>query len=219
MDGAHTKNKQALIHDILLMYSALCHTGRPTVFTEKSTKLLLEHLQIKDSTSDYFHSRLLNRQIKHTFWEIVRKLTHRVLTELEKVIRSRQRSSWPICFAAMLILSLCIEKVQILADAHVEAAKSSEPQSLAGLEDEPRNTCQTLDENLFGQLVNIFHTLFRTAKGESGGLNPFRDGFDSRTEEGFDEATMRMVYEIRKDYMGDFMQTIAVYLNLTDSHL
>jgi hypothetical protein len=30
---------------------------------------------------------------------------------------------------------------------------------------------------------------------------------------------MRMVYEIRKDYMGDFMQTIAVYLNLTDSHL
>ena len=117
------------------------------------------------------------------------------------------------------MLSLCIERVQVLADAHVEAAKSSDPHSLAGLEDEPRNTCRNLDENLFGQLVNIFHTLFRTAKGESGGLNPFRDGFDSGTEEGFDETTMRMVYEIRKVSMRDCMRTIAVYLNLTDSHL
>lgn len=208
--------KPPLIRDVLLLYSALCHTGRPTVFTDESTRLLLNHLQIEDSTSEYFHSRLLNRQIKHAFYEINRKLTHRVLNELEKVIRSRQRSSWPICFAAMLILSLCIEKVQVLADAHVEAAKSSETQPLTGLEDELRNICQRLDEVLFGQLVHVFHTLFRTSKGDSGGLNPFRDGFECGVEDGFDEGAMRMVQETRNGVLGNGMSTIVVYLNPAD---
>jgi hypothetical protein len=149
---------------------------------------------------------LLNREIKHTFWKIVRKLTHRVFIELEKVIRSRQRSSWPIYFAAILILSICVEIVQIIANYHATAAKSSDPHSLAALEDEPRNTCQKLEDFPFGQLVHIFHALFRTAKGESGGLNPFRDGFEGGVEDGFDEAAMEMVQEMRKAALGDGMQ-------------
>jgi hypothetical protein len=159
---------------------------------------------------------LLNRQIKHAFYEINRKLTHRVFTELEKVIRSRQRSSWPIYFSAMLILSLCIEKVQVLADSHVNAAKSSDPGSLAGLEDEPKNTCQKLDDIPFGQLVHIFHTLFRTVKGDSRGLNPFRDGFERGVEEGFDEAAISMVQEIKKDALGDGMRAVSVCLKFAN---
>jgi hypothetical protein len=84
------------------------------------------------------------------------------------------------------------------------------------MEDEPRNTCQRLDEVPFGQLVHIFHTLFRTSKGDSGGLNPFRDGFEFGVEDGFDEAAMRMVQEIRKEALGNGMSTIVVCLNPAD---
>jgi hypothetical protein len=111
----------------------------------------------------------------------------------------------------MLILTMCVEIVQILANYHATAAKSSDPHSLAALEDEPRNTCQKLDDFPFGQLAHIFHTLFRTAKGESGGLNPFRDGFESGVEEGFDEAAMGLVQEIKKAALGDGMH-IFIYV-------
>lgn len=96
----------------------------------------------------------------------------------------------------MLLLCLVIEQVQTLVDAHIQVMKSSEPDLLVGLENEPKESCQILDTTVYEQLAHIFHTIYRTKKEERDGCNPFGD-LQMEEDAGFDEASMAMIRELK----------------------
>jgi hypothetical protein len=58
-------------------------------------------------------SQLLNRQLKHTMFVLLKETTRRVLENLEKELRSRTRASWAPCFCVILILCICAEELQV----------------------------------------------------------------------------------------------------------
>lgn len=84
-----------------------------------------------------------------------------------------------------------------MADAHTHAAKLSDP-SLDDLDDELKTSCQALDDIVYGQLEHIFHVHFRTMKGGSGAVNPFRDDLANIGGLEFDDATKTMVLEVKQ---------------------
>lgn len=159
--------------------------------------VILEHLDLMKENEKLYSSRLLNRQIKSVMFSTCQQLAVKFLSEFEKLFRKRQRSLWPVCFSAMLLLCLVIEQAQTLADAHVQVMKSSEPDSLVGLENEPRESCQNLDRTVYAQLTHVFHTIYRTKKEERDGSNPFRD-IEGDEDAGFDEAAMAMIRELKE---------------------
>jgi len=67
------------------------------------------------------------------------------------------------------------------------------------MEEEPQKACQDLEDGPCAQLTHLFHALYRTGKRDSGGLNPFRDGFEMDAEKHFDAAGMMMIRDIKKN--------------------
>ena len=98
---------------------------------------------------------------------------------------------------------MCIEQLQISAQAHVDAARfwSSETLSAAELEDELRQACQQLDDMPFKQVTRVFHGVYKTAREESGRLyrsNPIRDDdWVVLRQTKLDEAALTMIGTVR----------------------
>lgn len=95
---------------------------------------------------------------------------------------------------------MCIEQLQISAQAHVDAARlwSSETLSTARLETELRQACRQLDEVPFTRITKLFHMVFRTTKeGKTGGLNPFRDPDAISEEAGLEQAVVVIIGTIQ----------------------
>lgn len=63
---------------------------------------------------------------------------------------------------------------------------------------EPQKSCQAMEDIVFGQLIHIFHTLFRTHKADQGGFNPLTAYNDQAAESTFDDASMTMIREIKE---------------------
>jgi hypothetical protein len=166
---------------------------------DSSAAVILARLRWDHEDGKRYSSRLLNRQMKSIIYNTCQDLTSRFLIELEKLFKKRQRSLWAITFAAMILVCTAIEQVQTITDAHVQVVKSTEPNVLARLDNEPRESCSQLDDTVYGQLNYIFHTIYRTTKGERNGLNPFTEKFSGNDEEGFDDAAMSMVREIQQN--------------------
>jgi hypothetical protein len=91
-----------------------------------------------------------------------------------------------------------MEQVQSLVYTHIQVAGSSGPGSLAGHQNKLHEPCDLLEEAVYGQLTYVFHALYRTSKGENGGLNPFGDYFTADNEPGFDNAAINMIGEIKE---------------------
>lgn len=98
-----------------------------------------------------------------------------------------------------------MEQMQTLAGAHVQAARVGQPGSIAELGKEPQQYWETVEGMPYAQLTHLFHTLYRTGKGDTGGLNPFREDFASRTDVSFDEIAMAMISEMKKKVMDNGM--------------
>lgn len=193
-----TELKHPAIEGGLLLCSAIYAASRPLLIEESSATSILEHLGRDKENEKLYSSRLLHRQMKSIVYMACKRLVNDFLMELEKLFRKRQRALWPICFAAMLLLCLAIEQVQTLADTYVQALKSSEPETLVALEDDPRKSCRNLEETVYEQMKLVFHAIFRTTKGDKDGLNPFGGEFNGGEEAGFDNAAMRMIEEIKE---------------------
>jgi hypothetical protein len=161
--------------------------------------MIFYHTQTKYPSVEFYSSRLLNRQLKHITFKICRDLTFKFLSKLEKAVRSRDKTFWPIFFASMILLCSTIEHDQILLNAHVQTARVAQPDAVLGMDEEPQKACLDLEEGPCAQLTHLFHALFRTGKRDSGGLNPFRDEFELNTEKHFDAASMTMIREIKKN--------------------
>jgi len=192
----------------LLLYSAITAASRPLLIDDLSAATILQSLGVETEDGKLYSSRLLNRQIKSIIFNACRQLTNKFLAELEKLMKKRQKFLWPICFSSMLILCLAIEQVQTLVDAHIQVIRSSDPESLIGLEEEPRDSCQVLDRIVYGQLVHLFHTIYRTQKVEKDGLNPFGEEFKGGVEAGFDPATIMMIQKVKDEVISNGMYQI-----------
>lgn len=190
-----------LIHSCLLLYISLCFGPQPSVFPA-STAQSGEVRQLMTVSAQVYTSRLLSRQSKGIFYNIATKYAQEVLTLLEKFIRSRERSTWPVCFAAMLLLCVCIERLQMVSVAQTVFDIDSQREKSG---DEPYKSCKAMDDLAFGQLVHIFHTLYRTHKVDQGGFNPFVSAQETTSESGFNEAAKTMIREMKEKSFGNGM--------------
>ncbi|KAK0123923.1 hypothetical protein ONS95_008913 [Cadophora gregata] len=193
--------KNKLIHDCFKLVATIRSVNRPVIFTPSSATRILSHLQIESPADQLYSSRILNRQTKALSYHISRLMMTRVLSQLEKTMRSRDKSFWPICFAAMLLLTYCMEQMEVLAGAHVQAARLGDQEARAAVEKEPREYCAMVDVGPFAQLSHLFHALYRTGRADSGGLNPLREDFESRDIAGFDDAATNMIRTMREKTM------------------
>ncbi|PVH76539.1 hypothetical protein DL98DRAFT_291268 [Cadophora sp. DSE1049] len=130
-------------------------------------------------------------------------MTTKVLAQLEKTMRSRDKSLWPTCFAAMLLLAYCMEQMEVLAGAHVHAARMGDLEARAAVEKEPEEYCGMVDDGPFAQLSHLFHALYRTGRPDTGGLNPLREDFGSRDDAGFDDVASKMIRNVREKVMNN----------------
>jgi len=62
-----------------------------------------------------------------------------------------------------------------------------------------------MDDIPCAQLTHLFHALYRTSKGETGGLNPFKDDPSKLKEYGFDNAGIAMIREIKERVLNNRM--------------
>lgn len=84
-----------------------------------------------------------------------------------------------------------------------EATFAKSPGEDAYLEDEPRMSCQMMEDVIYGQLTHIFITLFHPQRGGQGGFNPFHAGHTAKSEESFDDSSRRMIQDIRENIFGN----------------
>lgn len=160
--------KHPLLHDVLLFHLMSYITSRPILFTESSAATIINKLGNDYSGSKYFSSRLLNMQIKRVIHLASFTILNRVLSHLEKVLRSRTTSLWSVSVCTTLILCLCVEQIQNQAHAHITTLKASS--NLPGhLIQEPQQSCGSLEDMLFLHLSKIFHSVYRTRQS---GTNP-----------------------------------------------
>jgi hypothetical protein len=152
--------------------------------------------------SQVFTSRLLNHQAKRIFLSLAKTHAENVLTGLEKLLRSRNRSNWPVCFATMLMLCVCMERLQMHS---VTEAAFTRPLGEEAPVNEPGESCQLIEDIPYGQLSHIFNTIFRTPKGDRGCFSPFTPHLAEESESSFDESSKIMIQEIREKIFGNSM--------------
>ncbi|KAH9215926.1 hypothetical protein DL95DRAFT_388239 [Leptodontidium sp. 2 PMI_412] len=195
--------KDNLIHDCFKLIATIRSINRPVLFTSSSATHILTHLQIDSPASQLYSSRILNRQTKALSYHTSRIMTTKVLSQLEKTMRSRDKSLWPTCFAAMLLLAYCMEQMEILARAYIQAAKMGDPESKAAVGNEPEEYCEMVDGGPYAQLSHLFHALYRTGKADNGGLNPLREDFGGQDDAGFDGVAIKMICGVREKVLGN----------------
>ncbi|KAF8861223.1 hypothetical protein BDZ45DRAFT_282132 [Acephala macrosclerotiorum] len=184
-----------LIRYCLLLCLTLRYAARSSVFVPSPDQAT----QVTDLMTDpgkVYTSRLLNHQTKGIFYRLAMTYAQEIFTMLEKLMRSRDRSTWPICFASMLILFVCMERLQMLAVNQTAFVRSENHETIP--EDEPQSTCRALEDIPFGQLIQIFHAIYRTQKNEQHSFNPFVRGWISAGIPPFEGAAMTMVSEIKQ---------------------
>ncbi|RDL36433.1 uncharacterized protein BP5553_05785 [Venustampulla echinocandica] len=193
MQSVNTLLHDTLLHDALLSHLILTAMSQPIKFTATSATSLVEQLKIQCPPSESFSSRMLDRQIKQILYSLNRKIVTRLLGNLERLIRGRKASSWPICFSTIIMLCLSMEQVQIQAWFHASSLKSS----AVWRRQLPHEASRLLDELPFSQFSHLFHSIYRTTQVDKGGLNPFRGTIESHHERGFDPTALIMIGSFR----------------------
>ena len=157
----------------------------------------------------FLSSRLLNRQLKCVMHRLHIELTREVLEGLEKSLRSRTRDAWGPSFAAILVLSLCIEGLQTAADTFVVCDLIKEGQASKLQREMSAEACNEVEEYPFEKCVRLFHEIYKSGRvgnagGRERGFNPLRAPGDDR-EMGLDLPTELMarsmyclIYNARK---------------------
>ena len=180
--------------------------GRIITFTKDSAKNAIAQIRTPMQLP-YQHSltnRLINRQIKQVMYEILQELTRDVLEGLEKELRTRSKASWAATFCVILILSICVEAVQVATDAFIVQALIKGADTIGkATRDTGIEISRSLDDLLFKHYTELFHLIYRTSRPKHGhrnerGFNPIRDGVDIDEKEGINNSTEHLVNDIRK---------------------
>lgn len=133
--------------------------------------------------------RMINIQIKHVMYTLIRDKYLEVLEELEKDLRPKDLTLWAPNFCCILILCMCAEMVQITSDYRVVCALDDMLRSNDGLDKNGKqpsrvdslNICRELDELALASAESNFHMIYKSIKLKEGlrreqGFNPIRDG-------------------------------------------
>ncbi|KAI9056238.1 hypothetical protein LZ554_001166 [Drepanopeziza brunnea f. sp. 'monogermtubi'] len=192
-------SKDTLLHNCVKLAGAMRAINVPIMLNPSSANRILEYLRFSNTSesrilplgiillaySTFKHSHLLP-----CYLEYITK----VLAQLEKVMRRRDKAMWPVCFAANAHIVLLIAE----AGKHAENGK------------EPRHYYEALDNGPYAQLAHLFHALYRTGKVDTGGLSPFAQGFGSRDDvSGLEDAAINMVREIREKVLSSGWDTFG----------
>jgi hypothetical protein len=145
--------------------------------------------------------KLITRQVKYEVYILVLEKTDEVLQGLEKELMKFKKGSWGNCFCVIMLLFMCAEMVQVLADLKVVHELRSNP----GGPDLSRGTsievCRKLDVRPIRQCMEMFHTIYRSHKQNTNqkmerAFNPLRDGIRIDPKEGIDESMLDLVRDI-----------------------
>ena len=147
-------------------------------------------------------TKILNEQIKCVLNSLMQETTREILESLEKELRTRTKASWQTLVCAILILSICIEAVQVGTDEYI-VQNTVNGNITAMTRDAAIEACRNLDDLLFKHCTDLFHGIYRTSKPKNGhrndrGFNPVRDGVDLDEKEGLNSATVQLVDDICK---------------------
>lgn len=148
-------------------------------------------------------SKLLNKQIKSAMKLLLERIASEVLEDLEKLLKTKDRTVWPSCFCAISLLCICIEETQISIDGFamyntVYAAAGAHSSMMKSVE-----ACEKLDSHPFRHLLDLFHGIFRSKKahcsqGNGKVYNPIRDKLGNNIESTMDTSAINLVHDMRE---------------------
>jgi hypothetical protein len=171
-------------------------------FTDDSAAEVLqnvEHFEDLEAPmpTAFLSSRLLNRQVKYVMNKLHRDLTANVLEGLERSMRSRTKDSWGTSFCTILILCLCMERLQAAADTLVVCDMQNKGFGSRYRRDQSYEACQHLEEYPFYQCKRLFHEIYKSHRegngaGREAGFNPLK-AMGNGVETGLDAATDMML--------------------------
>jgi hypothetical protein len=180
-------------------------------FTQDSAKKVVQNLHSPMQLPYKYNvsSKLLTLQVKRELNMLQHELTLEILEKLQRELRRRSRASWAISFCVILILSMCMEAVQLSVDGFIvqKMLENDGTNTLPVSRDDGFDIARRLDNHPFKACVDIFHMIYRsgesTAGSNKGGFNPIRDGIELDPAHGIDEDTVKLVNEIRR-IMSDY---------------
>jgi hypothetical protein len=163
------------------------------VLLQDKSENVLKHLpgpiQLDSQNPDL---RLINIQLKHVMYSLIRETYVEVLEELEKDLRPKEPALWAPTFCCILILCMCAEMVQITSDFRVVNALDDMSKSTDGLDkngnsasrEDSIDVCRKLDDLPLASAESSFHLIYKTIKLKDGlkreqGFNPIRNRLDT----------------------------------------
>jgi hypothetical protein len=209
-------NQDELIRKVTKLHAMHFVMSRIINFTPDSAKKVVQNLR-SPMQLPYKHnvsSKLLNHQIKREMNILQHELTSEILEKLQTELRRRSRGSWATSFCVILILTMCMEAVQVALDGFIvqKMLENDGTDSLPMSRDDGFEIARRLDDLAFKDCMDIFHMIYRsgesTTGSNKGGFNPIRDGIEMDKAQGIDEDTVQLVNEIR-GIMSDYRTYIS----------
>ncbi|PMD21377.1 hypothetical protein NA56DRAFT_125772 [Hyaloscypha hepaticicola] len=185
--------RNQLLRKALILYAMQYFMTKTIVLLPEESKEALKHLPAPNEINTQKPNlRMINIQIKHVMFHLLRGTYIEVLDELEKGLRSKDLKVWAPIFCCILILCMCAEMVQITSDHRVVCALDEMSKSRDGKDknghkasrDDSFDVCRKLDDLPIASAQSSFHVIYKTIKLKDGskreqGFNPVRDGLDA----------------------------------------
>jgi hypothetical protein len=175
-----------------MLYAMQFFMTKTIVLLREESQKILQHLptpmELNIQTPNL---RMINIQIKHVMYSLIRDKYREVLEELEDNLRPKDLTLWAPNFCCILILCMCAEMVQITSDYRVVCALDDMLRSSDGLDRngnrpsrvDSLNVCRELDELALASAESNFHVIYKSIRLKEGpnreqGFNPIRNGVD-----------------------------------------
>lgn len=147
---------------------------------------------------EYTHNpslRLVNIQIKHVMYILIKDMYLKILDELEKGLCEKNKLAlWAPSFCGIMILCMCAEMVQTSTDLRVvNSLDERNKLSTSGLDasnkslsrDESIEACRKIDDLPIATVMDTFHFVYKARKHSSKKKESFNfvcNGLDAITQ-------------------------------------
>ncbi|KAH8654611.1 hypothetical protein BGZ60DRAFT_157366 [Tricladium varicosporioides] len=188
-----TQAKSQLLRKALKLYAIQFFMTKTIVVLPDGSDDISEHLNCPSELNlQRPNLRMINIQIKHVMYSLIRETYVEVLEELEANLRPKDLSSWTPSFCCVLILCMCAEMVQITTDHRIVCALDDMTKSPNGRDkngntasrDDSYDVCYKLDDLPIASAESNFHVTYKSVNLKDNpkreqGFNPIRNGLDA----------------------------------------